>query len=231
MGALGGLDGRLREERETGQEAGSVIERASGRRICAAVALLSCAAPGWHQAQAQVQQQAQLEGRPLTDTVVIDGITCAPTGKALAEFYPSGRLAWCPIARDAVLFGHALPAMTWIGLTAEGLPSRAWLPSDTKLSGHLCHGTGYKGYSVEFHPTGALRRCFLAADTEIEGVPCIRGSFWTEIRGGSKSAVSFRENGTLAQCQASRAFTRNGIQVRKWQTAALDVGGRLIEPR
>ena len=172
-----------------------------------------------------------LERRQITTTTVIDGITCAPTGKASAEFHPSGRLAWCPIAADTVLFGQELPALTWIGLDANGRLARAWLPRNTELSGHLCHGTGHQGFSVEFYPGGQLKLCFLAEDTLIQGVPCIRGTFWTEVRGGGKSAVRFRENGRLAGCQAATDFTHAGIKVRQWQVVAVDDGGHVLPPR
>src|SRR5262245_2302836 len=137
---------------------------------------------------ASAAQSQELLRRRLPARVVIDGITCAPTGSAYAEFHPSGRLAECPLASDTVMFGQSLPAMTWLGLTENGTPRRAWLPRDTRLSGHLCRGVGYKGYSVEFHSSGQLKLCFLAADTEIEGVPCLRGTFWTEVRGRGRSA-------------------------------------------
>jgi hypothetical protein len=175
----------------------------------------------------QIAAQAPLERRQLTDTVVIDGITCAPTGSAYAEFHPSGRLAECPITRDTMLFGHRFPAMTWVGFDASGRLRAAWLSRNTLLNGFLCRGKGYKGYRVLFHPNGKLALCFLAEDDVIQGVPCLRGTFWTEIRGGSKSAVSFRENGRLARCQVSRDFSRDGISLRKWQLAILDTAGRL----
>jgi hypothetical protein len=182
-------------------------------------------------ATSQLEAQKQLERRRLPATVVIDGITCGPTGRAFAEFHSSGRLAECPLANDTVLGGHSLPATAWVSFTEDGAIHGAWLPRDTKLGGHVCHGTGYKGFRVLFHSNGALRLCFLAADTEIQGVPCIHGSFWTEIRGGGKSAVHFRDDGQLVRCQASRTFTRDAIEVRRWQTATFDLQGRLMDPK
>lgn len=176
-----------------------------------------------------LEAQVQFERRRLPATVVIDGITCAATGRAFAEFYPSGRLAECPLAADTVLSGQALAKGTWVGFTEDGHLRNGWLSRDTQLSGYVCRGTGYKGFRVLFYASGSLRLCFLPADTEIAGVPCMRGTFWTEVRGGGKSAVSFRENGSLERCQAARAFTRDGTDVRKWDVVILDEKGRLVE--
>ena len=136
----------------------------------AAIGVLALLAVG---APSGLEAQAQLERRRLPATVVIDGITCAPTGQAFAEFYPSGRLAECPIAADTVLYGQSLLRGTWVGFTQDGRLRNGWLSRNTRLSGQLCRGTGYKGFRVLFHPSGALRLCFLPADTEIAGVPCI----------------------------------------------------------
>jgi hypothetical protein len=200
-----------------------VIGLARGRRTLAAAALLVVGT-------VRSEAQTQFERRRLPATVVIDGITCGPTGRAFAEFHPSGRLAECPLANDTEFSGQRLPATTWVSFNADGSLHGAWLPRDVELNGHLCHGTGYKGFRVLFHPSGALKLCFLAADTEIQGVPCLHGSFWTEIRGGGKSAVHFREGGQLLRCQASRKFTMDGIDVRRWQTATFDTEGRLMDP-
>ena len=170
----------------------------------------------------------ELVRRPLPDTVTVDGIPCAATEPAYAEFFPSGRLHSCPIARAMTMGGHELPAATWLQFEEDGTLISAWLPHDTMLAGHLCKGTGYKGWSVRFYPGGGLSLCFLADVTVVDGVPCQRGTFWNEIRGGSRTGVGFHENGRLSRCQAARRFERDGQAIGKWDVVRLDTEGRLI---
>ena len=176
----------------------------------------------------EAQVDVPLVRRPLADTLTIDGIPCGPTGKVSAEFFRSGRLHSCPIARALTMSGHELPAATWLQFDEDGTLISAWLPHDSVLAGHLCKGTGYKGWSVRFRPGGALSLCYLAQVTEVDGVPCQRGTFWNEIRGGTRTSVSFHENGRLARCQAARGFERDGVAIRKWDVVRLDGEGRLL---
>lgn len=165
--------------------------------------------------------QGSVARRKLTAPTVLDGITCAPTGRAYASFHASGRLRECPLAADTVLFGQALPARTWVELTDDGRLRHAWLPRNASLSGHVCRGSGYREWSVLFHPSGALALCYLAREELIDGVPCQRGTFWIELRGRGKSEVRFRENGRLQSCQAARSFELNGRKVKKWEVVRL----------
>ena len=173
------------------------------------------------------QERPPLERRKLTSITTVDGITCAPTGRAYAEFYPLGRLASCPLAYDTVVAGHPLPANTWLQLTEDGHLTSVWLPQDAMLAGHRCRGTGYRGWSVSFHPTGALAQCYLGEVAVIDGVPCQRGTLWTELRGGGNSSVHFREDGRLERCQAAYDFVRDGVEIRKWQVVQRDSAGQL----
>jgi hypothetical protein len=123
------------------------------------------------------------------------------------------------------LAGNRLPAKSWVQLTETGRLEGVWLPHDSYLGGHLCRGTGNRGWSVTFHPEGALRMCFLAQEEVIDGIPCQKGSFWNEARGGNKTGVRLRQDGRLERCQAARDFTRNGVAVKKWTVVALDSAG------
>jgi hypothetical protein len=156
----------------------------------------------------------------LTRDTVIDGVACAATGRAYAEFHASGRLLTCPLARDSTIAGNRLSAQSWITLDEAGLLRRAWLAQDTPLSGHLCKGVGYKGYSVEFHETGSLALCFLARDAMIDSVPCMHGSFWTEVRGRGSSAITFSADGRLRGCQLARDVVLKGQRRKKWERFA-----------
>jgi hypothetical protein len=186
--------------------------------IALVVSLLLCATPN----PLTAQQQPALEHKKLASPAVIDGIPCAPTGSWHAQFYPSGRLASCPLAVPTTLAGHRLPAKTWVQLTEAGRLEGVWLPQDSYLDAHLCRGSGNRGWSVTFHPTGALRLCFLAQEEVIDGIPCQKGSFWNELRGGNRTGVVLREDGRLKRCQAARDFTRNGVPVKKWEVVLID---------
>lgn len=157
-------------------------------------------------------QQDSIVRRKLDAPAVISGVSCDRTGRAFAEFFTTGALRSCPLLRDTTIQGHAFHAGSWITLDRRGALTRAWLSRDTRLSGHLCHGTGYKGFSVEFRPDGSLQLCYLARDTVIQGIPCIHGSFWTEIRGGSRTGASFWPDGSLAACQLSSDATIGGVR-------------------
>lgn len=169
--------------------------------------------------------------RKLREPANIDGVSCAPTRRTYAEFHLSGRLESCPLANDTTIGGHRLFAGTWVILDASGLLRAAWLVRDTELAGHLCKGTGYKGYSVRFREDESLELCFLPRDIEIDGVPCLRGSFLTEVRGGGRTAATFHPDGSLAGCQLSRDFIRDGVRLHKWDRITLDRWGAAGSPR
>ena len=180
-------------------------------------------------ASARLQGQgfeSVVQVRLATDTI-IDGYPCAATGSRSAELHEDGQLASCPLAVATTIAGHDLPAGTWVQLTNAGRLWSVWLPADTRLAGHLCHGTGYKGWAVRFHENGALMMCYLGAEANIDGVWCQRGTFWNEIRGGTRSSVSFDDSGRFRRCQASRDFEKDGVRVRKWQVVEVDDGGAI----
>jgi hypothetical protein len=156
----------------------------------------------------------------LRDTVV-SGVPCAATGRLRAEFFPDGRLHECPLARVFSTYGHQFTPGTWLIFEGDGRLHGAWLATDTPLSGHQCRGTGFQGWSVRFHANGALASCYLAAEAVIEGVPCQRGTFWNEIRGGTRTAVHFRDDGRLRQCQAARRVEIGGQRYDKWDVVVL----------
>ena len=194
-------------------------------RAFAALALAFGAAPPAH-AQSAQDEQPNRRVRLEADTVV-DGIHCAPTGRHSAEFFrPSGRLAECPLAGDAVVAGHALPAGTWVVLDADGRLAQAWLSRDATIDGRLCKGTGYKEWSTAFHPSGRLRSCFLPEEATIDGVLCRAGTFWGEVTGGV--TVSFHENGRLASCGAARAIEIGGVRFRARERVRLGPDGHAL---
>lgn len=159
-----------------------------------------------------VHQGADVRLVQLRADSTIDGVRCGPTGRASAGVYPNGRLESCPVAHDTTIAGNILPRLTWIYLSPSGELAHGWLDHNTTLNGHACRGTGYKGWSVQFHPGGRLKSCFLVDVEVIDGVPCQRGTFWNELSGST--SVLLREDGTLASCKAARTFQRGGNTVR-----------------
>ena len=151
--------------------------------------------------------------RQLTRDTVIDGIACAPTGRASAEIHANGVLAECPVPRDTVIAGQRLPAGTWIRLTDRRVLDGAWLPADTELQGLRCRGTGFRGWAVRFHDSGRLALCYLAHDTVIDDIPCHGAWFWRELTGSTY--VSMHESGRLKSCRLARAITLEGVRYRK----------------
>jgi hypothetical protein len=160
----------------------------------------------------------------LTHDTIVDGIRCGPSGRWKSGFFPSGRLESCALAEDDAVQGHAFPAQTWVHLRESGELDSVWLPRDAAVQGHLCRGTGNRGWSVSFYPEGGLRTCYLATEAVVQSVPCRKGSFWGEIRGGVYTR--FHRNGNLETCSAARPFALDGTSYRKRERVWLDTEGR-----
>ena len=169
--------------------------------------------------------------RAITADTVIDGVPCARTTRARAEFHANGRLLECPLSRDASFGPQQLPRGSWVLLHADGSINGSWLSRDTPLSGISCKGDGYKQWSVRFYPTAELRLCFLRVTTVIEGVPCRAGTFWGEIRGGQNTAVHLHRNGRLARCQVAHDTTVGGVRYAAWEVVTRDSTGRATADR
>ena len=170
------------------------------------------------------QERTALLRIRLGKDTTISGVRCAPTGRARAAVFASGRLSSCPLASDTVIAQHPLAAGTWIDLTEDRALRSVWLSRDTELQGHPCKGTGYKGWSTEFYHSGRLRLCYPARETIIDGVPCRGASFRAELFGITQ--VVFHESGQLRSCSVARDLDRNGIRFRKRDRIELDVQGR-----
>lgn len=190
------------------------------------VRILCILATSWPIAlTAQPVPAKSLAQRSLDRDSVIQGIPCARTRSAPIEvFRSSGRLAGCALFTDFTEAGHRFPRGTWLDRNEQGVLWHAWLERDTPLAGHTCHGAGYKAWSTRFAPSGALASCYLAHDTIIDGVPCMAGSFWRELRGGARTTLYVWGDGHLKRCQLSRAATVNGQPLKKWAVVTRDSG-------
>src|SRR5208282_1130985 len=126
-----------------------------------------------------------------------------------------------------VPFGEARAgAGSWITLTSDGKPQFAFLRHGTRIGPALCMGSamGREGISTAFYPSGKLKECYLAADQEIQGVPCVHGGFSSELFGGDAS-TRFYERGGLRSCRLSRAATVDGRQFARGTRVELDEAG------
>jgi hypothetical protein len=173
----------------------------------------------------RAQPSADVVQRKLTSDTTIDGVPCARSGRALAEFHRNGRLAGCGLSREHTVGAHRFATGTWLDFNAQGILWGAWLSKDTMLGGHLCRGEGYKKWSTRFHPNGALAGCYLTTDTVVAGVPCMQGTFLREVRGGGRTSLQLHPDGTFRQCQAARDTVVQGQAVRKWQVVERDSTG------
>ena len=151
----------------------------------------------------------------LSRDTTIDGFPCAPTGRSRAEVHGNGRLSECPVARDTVLAGHAIPRGSWPRFNDGGVLMAAWLSRDVRLQDIPCKGTGYKAWAVGFHPNGRLAMCYLSAAADIEGVPCQGAWFWRELTGTTQ--LQLYSDGRLRSCRLARAVTLDGVRYTKGQ--------------
>ncbi|HEX6587995.1 MAG TPA: hypothetical protein VF039_03150 [Longimicrobiales bacterium] len=205
--------------------------------ILIALALLAIASPRTlhsHTAAPEQEPQQRKEQQTPAPTrrirlardTVIDGIPCAPTGRAYAEFHqPDNRLAECPLSRDFTVRGHAFPAGTWVVLHPDGRLRLAWLSRNAPVGPTTCKGTGYKEWVTTFHDDGTLATCYLPRARTIDGIPCRAGTIWGEITGGV--TVHFHPDGRLASCSLSRAITIEGERHRARTRLHLDQDGHV----
>lgn len=164
-------------------------------------------------------ERSNLERRRLSRPTDLQGFRCAAD---YAWFYPGGALESCRVERDTP-FGEArVGAGSWIFLRSDGKPWSVFLRHDTKIGQSTCMGSamGREGSSTVFFPSGKLKLCFLAADQEIQGVPCAHGGFFSGMFGGDVS-TEFYENGELHACRAARAVTVRGKRFARGERVRL----------
>lgn len=159
--------------------------------------------------------------RRLAHSVELQGIPCAAGD---AWFFPDGKLANCSLARDFVIGHLPIPKGSWLSLTRAGVPDHIFLAKNTNLDGYLCKGGGLlgpsEGPSTAVYPSGALKTCWLAEDTTIEGVPCSHASMIADVMGGN-SGTYFRGDGRLEACMLSRNVEFQGKRYRKGERIQL----------
>ncbi|MFT3783087.1 MAG: hypothetical protein QM790_13850 [Nibricoccus sp.] len=152
--------------------------------------------------------QVETKGRSimrLSDDVVIQGRPCK---RGWLRLHPNGVPSSFTLSRELRIGSLQIPADTWVQQNEKGVVVLCAFPADTEVQGLVCRGTGgAKGVQVELHPSGTLKKMFLARDTYIQGVPCAANMF--------SGMVEFYENGRLKSCKLSDAYTFDGVAYKK----------------
>jgi hypothetical protein len=151
-----------------------------------------------------------------------------PCANGKSSYIAKTGLTSCKLAREAA-FGEAqLPEDSTIFLSPEGKPVSAFLSRDTTIHGYLCHGDHHNGYATAFYPGGELKVCWLAADQEVRGVPCMQAGFIADVFGGTVG-VYFYQSGKLQTCKLSRDATIQERKFKRGEHIYLDADGRVIQ--
>jgi hypothetical protein len=153
----------------------------------------------------------------------IQGYPCAA---GYAWFFGDGRLSACRVSRVTAFGGITIPAGSQICLARDGNPRFVFLAHDAAVKGYRCRG-GENAWSTALYPVGELKTCWLAEDSVVDGVPCMRAGFAADVFGGGVE-LDFHENGRLQTCKLSRDTTVDGRAVRKGDHVHLDAAGKLI---
>ena len=102
-----------------------------------------------------------------------------------------------------------------------------FLPRNIEIQGILCRGDSNRGWETEFYSNGKLAKAWPAKTEEIQGIPCMEASFWTEVF-GRDAAVYFYPNGKLAKCKLAKDTTIDGHAFEKGDHVRFDQEGKLI---
>jgi len=116
--------------------------------------------------------------RQLVHPTVVQGLLCKN-----AEFYETGELKSCELAKDDTLSGNLFPAGTRVILTREGWMEGCTFPHDTQIQGYLC------STKAKFYENGLLRSCELANDDTLSGNPLPAGT-----------SINFAPEGWMRAC-------------------------------
>jgi hypothetical protein len=155
----------------------------------------------------------------------IQGISCAGS----VEYFQSGKLRSCTLAREDTLSGQPLPAGTAVHLTPEGYLDWCFLQQNTLIQGHMCSGSG-PNFMTCFHPNGQLKTAWLAKDEIIQEIPCAKFRFLSVLFGGGDNTV-FDENGRLRYCTLADNITFEGQKLKKGDDVRFDKDGKLVRSK
>jgi hypothetical protein len=163
--------------------------------------------------------------KQLSVPIEIQGYPCAA---GYARFFDDGKLSSCFVSRETAFGQVTIPEKSMIFLGHDGTPRFVFLAHDADVNGYLCRGGGHD-YSTALYPSGKLKTCWLAADSTVDGVPCMRAGFTADVFGGGVE-TDFYENGKLKTCKLSRDFTIDSHAFREGNHVHLNTSGRLVQP-
>jgi len=164
--------------------------------------------------------------KQLKSSEEFQGYSCAP---GFAWFFNDGRLANCTVSRETAFGEITIPAGSEIFLAPDGRPRSVFLAHDARVNGYLCRG-GKRAWSTALYPSGKLKTCWLAEDTVVDGVPCMRAGFVADVFGGG-AATDFQEDGRLRACKLARDFKLGDRVFRRGDHIRLDAAGKLISSK
>lgn len=173
---------------------------------------------------AQQNPEVQTSFRPFAAPTTIQGYRCA-TGAAW--FYEGGRLRTCSVAISTAFGEAVVPAGSTIYLLPEGTPSYVFLSRNTEIHGYTCRGVKHD-LMTSFYPNGRLRVCWLAADQEIQSVPCMQTTFMGKMFRGVSEATLFYDNGQLKSCRVSQDVTVQGEKFKRGEHVFFDRHRKLV---
>lgn len=100
-----------------------------------------------------------------------------------------------------------------------------FLPKNMEIQGVVCRGHKYD-WETGFYTNGKLSLAWLPHDQVIQGVPCMKATFWTEVLGKS-AKVLFWGNGQLKRCKAAKDCVIQGHAFKKGDIIRFDEQGKL----
>jgi hypothetical protein len=152
------------------------------------------------------------------------GIRGYPCANGTTSYVAKTGLTSCRVSRETAFGEVRVPEGSTISLR-EDKPAFTFLSRDTRIDGYTCRGGGHD-WSTAFYPSGELKVCWLASDQEVQGVPCMRASFFHDVFGGTVGAF-FYKNGKLRTCKVSRSANIQGRDFGRGEHIFLDANGLL----
>jgi hypothetical protein len=134
-------------------------------------------------------------------------------GAGYAWFFANGKVSDCHVSREIRFGDLTIQASSEISLTENDAPKSVFLAKDAREGNIVCRG-GERAWSTALYTTGRLKTCWLASDTVIDGIPCVRASFAADVFGGG-AETDFDESGRLKACKLARDTTVEGRLMRR----------------
>jgi len=146
----------------------------------------------------------------LSQATEIQGYACA---KDYAWFYSDGKLKRCTTSREIAVGVAQVQRGSIIELLPDGRPNYVMMLHDAAVGEVECSGGNWllgpsEGSMTVLYPSGKLKRCWLAKDQVVQGIPCMRGGFLRLSGDGARrdGGVMFYESGKLESCTLGKDY-------------------------